>query len=293
MHHRIPLLVLSLALALAGPGSAQQPDRLELKSGDHIAILGGALADRLQHSGHFETLIHAAHPGQNIVVRNLAVSGDEVVTRARSENFGSPDDWLTRTKADVIFAFFGYNESFKGYEGLEKFKADLDQFLKTALTKNYSGRGAPRVVLFSPTADEKHLDANFPDPSRNNANLGDYSEAMAAVARQNGVLFVDLFKPSRALFEQAAKKRQSLTVNGHYLTEAGDQALAPLMFRSVFGADAPRGDFKLLREAVNEKNLQWHRRYRTMDGYNVYGGRSALAYQPGKGGFISDRNAAG
>jgi hypothetical protein len=42
---------------------------------------------------------------------------------------------------------------------------------------------------------------------------------------------------------------------------------------------------------VNEKNWQWHQRYRTVDGYNVYGGRSALAYQAGKGGFISDRNA--
>ena len=35
----------------------------------------------------------------------------------------------------------------------------------------------------------------------------------------------------------------------------------------------------------------WHSRYRTVDGYNVYGGRSALAYEPDKGGFISDREA--
>ncbi len=291
MHLRIRLLVLSLALACATESLAQQPARLELKSNDHIAIIGGALADRLQHSGHFETLIHAAHPGQNIVVRNLAVSGDEVVARARSENFGSPDDWLGRVQADVIFAFFGYNESFKGYEGLDKFKADLDKFLKNTLTKNYSGRGTPRIVLFSPTADEKHQDPNFPDPAANNANLSDYTAAMAMVAQQNGIQFVDLYKPSRAALEEAARNKQSLTVNGHYLTEAGDQAMAPILFRSVFGADAPSGDHRRLREAVNEKNLQWHHRYRTVDGYNVYGGRSALAYQTGKGGFISDRNA--
>ena len=64
------------------------------------------------------------------------------------------------------------------------------------------------------------------------------------------------------------------------------------MFRGVFGETAPEGDFEKLRAAVNEKNTQWHRRYRTMDGYNIYGGRSAEAYQPGKGQYISDRNAS-
>src|SRR5688572_22423722 len=104
--------------------------RLTLNKGDHIAIVGNALADRMQHFGHLETLIYAKFPEQDLVVRNLAVAGDEVVTRHRSENFGSPDDWLKKVEADVIFAFFGYNESFKGYEGLEKFRDDLDKFVK-------------------------------------------------------------------------------------------------------------------------------------------------------------------
>ena len=30
------------------------------------------------------------------------------------------------TKADVIFAFFGFNESFAGPKGLEKFRGDLE-----------------------------------------------------------------------------------------------------------------------------------------------------------------------
>ncbi len=33
---------------------------------------------------------------------------------------------LTNTKADVIFAFFGYNESFAGEAGLPKFKQNVD-----------------------------------------------------------------------------------------------------------------------------------------------------------------------
>jgi glucose/arabinose dehydrogenase/azurin len=285
MHQR--LLALSIVIASAFAVQAQAP-KLALKAGDHIAILGNALPDRMQHSGYLETLIHQKFPEHSLVFRNLAAAGDEVATWQRSENFGSRDQWLTRVQADVIFAFYGFNESFKGYDGLEKFKDDLDKFLKDTAAKNYSGKGAPRVVLFGPTPDEKHQDANFPDPSANNERLRDYSEAMAKVAAANGVQFVELFKPAQQVYADAAKKKQSLTVDGHYLTPDGDRLLAPAMFQSLFGEAAAALNEKL-RAAVNEKNWQWHQRYRTMDGYNVYGGRSGLAYQPGKSAFLQGK----
>ena len=161
-------------------------------------------------------------------------------------------------KADVVFAFFGFNESFKGEAGLPQFKADLDKFLKDTLAKNYSGKGTPRVVLFSPIASEKHRDPNFPDPAAINANIALYAAAMAEVATANGVPFVDLFAPSQQLYADAAKRNESLTINGRYLTEAGDKLLAPIIFQSLFGEAAPAGDLEKLRAAVNEKNKQWH-----------------------------------
>ena len=210
MHHRkyVVFFLLLCATAL----HAQQPAKLQLKPGDHIAIIGNALPDRMQHSGYFETLLQTKFPQHSLVVRNLAAAGDEVVIRHRSENFGTPDEWLKRVQADVIFAFFGYNESFAGPAGLEKFKADLDRFLNETATKNYSGKGAPRIVLFSPAADEKHQDPNFPDPAQNNVRLADYVAAMADVARANNVQFVDLFRPSQQLYINAAQKKQSLTI---------------------------------------------------------------------------------
>ena len=173
----------SLGFVLATMAAVAAPP-LTLNKGDHIAIIGNALGDRLQHSGHLETLIHAKFPQHELVFRNLAVAGDEIVTRHRSENFGSPDEWLRKVEADVIFAFFGYNESFKGYEGLEKFRGDLTKFVSETRAKNFSGRGPARIVLFSPAADEKHTDPNFPDPAANNANLADYTDAMTDVARE-------------------------------------------------------------------------------------------------------------
>ena len=277
-----------------------QGSSLEFKQGDHIAIIGNTLADRFQHSGWFETFIYSQYPNLDLVFRNLAVAGDEVALRHRPADFGSADDWLKKVKADVIFAFFGFNESFHGPEGLAKFRSDLDRFLKETAAKNYSGKGAPRIVLFSPIAEEKHKDPNLPNPTTNNANIRLYSEAMREVANANGVLFVDLFEPSRELYAEAATRGESLTINGIHLGDQGDKLLAQTMFKGVFGRDLPlqvgappgqgEGPIEKLRRAINEKNEQWEARYRTVDGNNVYGGRSALAYQPEKGGFIEDRS---
>ena len=274
-----PLLALSLALVPALHAHAQEP-RFSLQKGDRIAIVGNALADRLQHEGTLEAMMHQAFPDHQLAVRNLGFAADELTIRTRSENFGSPEDWLGKTKADVIFAFWGFNESFKGTEGLDKFKADLDAFLKQQQKANYSGKGAPRVVLFSPIAHENLGNPDFPDGAQTNERLRYYVEAMQQVAAANGVPFVDLFRPSQQAYEASA---EPLTVNGIHLRQQGYQALAPSIFRGLFQKDPPAPSAKLV-DAVNEKNWQWHQRYRTVDGYNVYGGRSQMAYQQGKEG---------
>ena len=93
---------LLLAGLLVAPASARAQSRLELKKGDHVVLVGNALADRMQHHGGLEALIHARFPDHQLVFRNISASGDEVATWHRSENFGSREDWLNRTKADVI-----------------------------------------------------------------------------------------------------------------------------------------------------------------------------------------------
>ncbi|MEY4089479.1 MAG: hypothetical protein RJB55_1750, partial [Verrucomicrobiota bacterium] len=59
-------------------------------------------------------------------------------------------------------------------------------------------------MLFSPTAAEKHPDPNFEYKPQVNENLAAYTRAMAEAARDvAGVTFVDLFNPSKRLFEEA------------------------------------------------------------------------------------------
>ncbi|MSU23330.1 MAG: dehydrogenase [Opitutus sp.] len=265
----------------ASPAVLNAP--IALNPGDRVAIVGNALADRMQHHGWLETMMLAKHPSHQIVVRNLAFPADEVVTRARSKDFGTPDEWLTKVQAGVVFSFFGYNESFAGPDGLPKFKEDLGNFIRETRAKNYGGPGAPRLVLFSPIAVEKHPDSNFAYDPKINENLAAYTQAIAEVAGdQAGVTFVNLFAPSQELYAAAAKNGQPpLTINGVHLNDAGEGQLAQKIYPTLFGGSAPAMDTPAaaeLRAAVNAKNEMWHSHYRSMDGYNIYGDRSKIAY---------------
>ncbi|RBP46494.1 putative membrane-bound dehydrogenase-like protein [Roseimicrobium gellanilyticum] len=291
MNRRFHTLLAGLVSGLALHGQAQlqaqAPVSLELKKGDHIAIVGSLLADRQQHSGWLETLIHAENKDKDLVIRNLAVAADEVNTWHRSEDFGTRDQWLLKVGADVVFAFYGFNESFKGYEGIEEFKKNLDAFLKELKTKNYGGEGAPRVVLFSPTAAEKQSNPDIAKPEENNTNLQNYASAMKEVAAANGVQFVDLFDASQKAYAAA---KQPLTFNGIHLTVEGDKVLAPVIYKSLFGKDAPSyKGLEKLRGAILDRNEEWHSRYRTVDSYNIHGGRSGLAYKAHTGAFLQNQ----
>src|SRR5262249_4117137 len=159
--------------------------------------------DRMQHDGWLETFFHSRFPKHQLVWRDLGFSGDELTVRLRSQSFGTPDQWLsgsapvpepgrlatrigvrenrfetTNTKADVVLAFFGYNESFAGEAGLPKFKKDLEAFIKNTLAQKYNGKSAPRLVICSPIAHEDLKDRNLPDGKENNRRLELYTKAM-------------------------------------------------------------------------------------------------------------------
>ncbi len=256
-------------------------DAIEIKPGDHISIIGNTLADRMQHDGWLETYLHARFPDHKLVIRNLGFSGDELTLRLRSADFGTPDEWLTKTKADVVFAFFGYNESFAGKAGLAAFERDLGAFVKHTLAQKYNGMSGPRLVLFSPIAMEAPAGRDLPDPAATNERLKLYTAAMAEVARADGVAFVDLFTPSPALFEAA---RGPLTINGVHLNERGNRVIAATIIGAIcpFPAAVDVAKLEKLRQAVLDKNFYWFNRYRTVDGYSIYGGRADLSFTDGQ-----------
>ncbi|HEX3147462.1 MAG TPA: PVC-type heme-binding CxxCH protein [Gemmataceae bacterium] len=281
-------LVVTALLFIATLGQAAEP--FELKKGEHVALIGNTLADRMQHDGWLEAYLHTRFPKLDLVFRNLGFSGDEVGgytatpdanKRLRSANFGSGDQWLKKVGAEMVFAFFGYNESYGGEAGLDKFKADLTSFIKHTTSQKYNGQSNARVVLFSPIAHENLKDPSLPDGVENNKRLALYTAAMAEVAKANNVPFVDLFNPTQALY---AKATEPLTINGIHMTTKGNELLAKEIDKALFSTDVARETSTLdrVRQAVKDKNFYWFERYRTTDGYSIYGGRADLKFVGGQ-----------
>jgi glucose/arabinose dehydrogenase len=305
------LTLLGLLLAVASPVSiaGRQNAAFEIRPGDHIAIIGNTLAERLQHDGWLETMIHARFPTADLTFRNLGFSGDEITTRLRSKGFGTPDEWLSgkaepiggrtdnrlegvHTNADVIFAFFGYNESFAGEAGLPKFRADLRAWLTHTLAQRYNGESAPRVVLFSPIAHEDLGNPDLPDGAENNTRLERYARAMGEEAAAAGVRFVDLFSASREMY---TARPVPLTINGVHLNNAGNRAISVLIDGLLFGLPAPQRDptfLERLRQAVADRNFYWFHRYRVTDGYSTYGDRAFLTFVRGNPRNVDAKTAA-
>ena len=130
-------------------------------------------------------------------------------------------------------AFFGFNESFAGSDGIQNFKDELDAFVHHTLSRSYrkDGSRAPRLVLASPIAMEHRDDFALPDATARNQMLAAYSKAMADVARTHNIAFVDLFTPTQRWF---AESPTPLTINGVHLSQNGYKRLASLLMAELF-----------------------------------------------------------
>lgn len=310
------LAILLVTMTVTQPAVTRAAD-FALQKGDHICIVGGTMAERMQHYGWLETLLHAQYPEHELVFRNLAYSGDEIDgfrnpnTRMRSRDFGSFDQWLsgsapcpqvdklsprdagkvrenrfelTNTKADVIFAFYGATESAAGEAGLAAFKKNASDFVDHVLSKQYNGKSAPRLVLFSPTAHEYIQDPNLPTQEfvkKHNAAIRMYADALAEVAKAKNVTYVDIVTSTAG--EKAVGK--SLTINGVHQNEQGDLAIAQACEKGLTGKSKYSSTLESLRKAVLDKNFYWYNRYRVTDGYSTYGDRAFLKFSEGPGGY--------
>ena len=250
---------------------------LDLLDGERIALVGNSTAERMNIFGHFETLLHQRFPGKNLVIRNFARPADEVGNRQRASDYTKLDDPMAAFGADTYLVFFGFNESFAGPGGIEKFKADYAKLLDDMATQypRDDTKAAPRFVIVSPIAVEASGDPLMPDAAAQNAAIAPYAAAAREVAAARGLAFVDLFTPSQKAF--AAKPGLQFTINGCHVNEAGDQFVGEQLDSLLFGAPPARQldakDFARLRSAINDKSWVHLQDYRMINGWYVYGGR--------------------
>ena len=295
--------ILSLVTAFSVSGlmaqDDQAPSKLKVNKGDRVAFIGAGMASRMMHFNEFETELFLRFGDSDITIRNLGDEGNTPGFRPQpgrdhdgqyafpgakqlvperyqinskpSGFFETPDEWLTRLEADTVIAFFGFNSSFGGADDLPRFRKELDAFLKHTLAQQYNGKTAPQLALVSPTAMQDYsANYNLPKRETENANLALYTTAMGEVAAENGVLFIDAFKPSKAWFADG----KEYTTDGALLNEAGYKKLAPILADGLFGAgevDSSKRD--AVHAAVAEKNWSWHDDFKVPNGVHVYGRR--------------------
>lgn len=229
MNYRLIYFIPSLIVAFCLFSCKEDNTHLIIEENAHIVLIGNNLCSRMIHYDHFETELHLRYPEKQLYVRNMCDGGDTPGFRPHSGRnepwafpgaaqfqdelakdsdsqgfFEMPDEWLTRHQADIILAFFGYNESFAGEAGLENFKAELDAFIKHTLAQQYNGVAAPQLAIVSPIAFEDLSNQfDLPNGMEENKRLALYSSAMQEIASANGVLFVDVFAPTQKWFTAA------------------------------------------------------------------------------------------
>ncbi|MEZ6057099.1 MAG: GDSL-type esterase/lipase family protein [Planctomycetaceae bacterium] len=240
---------------------------LQLHRKDRIAYIGNTLLDRDQYFGSIETLIQQRFPEHQLTFRNLSWSADAIDSQPRPENFADVEQHLLHERADVIFAAYGYNESFAGAEGLEKFRENLSKYVEKLKSRSYNGTSAPRVVLISPIANEDI--AGVPAATLNNGRIQQYAAVMKEVAAAQKVGFLDVFADTKEAMEST---KEDLTINGAHLNEAGYDQFANSVFQGLFGETPPQPN-PLVRGAVINKDRQFFRRHRPANSFYYTGGR--------------------
>ena len=267
------------------------------KDGERIILLGNGLGERFIDHPYFEAELQLRYPGKELIVRNLCRAGDTPGFRphpsrksqwafpgadkfhpqhkphAGQGHHPTPDQWLSTVKADTILAFFGYNESFDGPAGLDRFKGELDAFITHTQAQKYNGTAAPRLILVSPIAFE-NLSAkrDLPDGKKENENLVLYAKAMGEVAAARKVEFIDLFEATGKLY---AGLEKPFTRNGFLPSDEGYKKLGPVLVDLAFGK-SPRkasGKAPAVVEAIRDKDWFWFNDYKMLNGVHVDGRR--------------------
>jgi azurin len=241
---------------------------LELKKGDHVVFIGNTLFDRGGQFPHFEAMLQVGHADLDLVVRNLGWAADEVDLMPRPTNFGTMNQHLHAQKADVIFAAFGFNESFGGIEKLPAFKLRLTAMAQELKTHAYNGKSSPRIVLVSPTANENVK--GVPAAEMNNERLAAYTKAMSEVAAELKVGFANVFDATRSA---TANPATDLTFNGVHFEDEGYAVFGEALYRATFDVSAPETTPEM-RAAIADKNWQFFQRYRPLNGFYYTGDRN-------------------
>jgi len=285
------LVILTLVLQFCSFGFAN----ISVNKNDTISFVGSGMGSRMIHYGHFETEIFLRFPSHNLTIRNLCDEGNtpgfrphpsrpqegqyafpgakELIHKDLQGNtkpnghFPSPDQWLADLKTDIVLCFFGFNSSFDGANQVDRFKKELDAFLKHTKNSKYDSTNL-RIALISPTAVQAI--PNITNGRYQNRNLKLYMDAMKSVAQSNSIIFIDAFTPSLEWY----KDGKELSIDGALYNDDGYKKLATFLADSLFKQSNSNENLRSkVHKAVMDKNFYWLNDFKVPNGVHVYGRR--------------------
>ncbi len=291
-------ILISLVLVLFGCTHKPTMEPVKIQKDSRIVLVGNNLGSRMMEYGDFDTELQTRFPDYNLFIRNICSPGNtpgfrphpsrnspwafpgaekfnpEFDINTGSEgHFPTEDEWLIELKPDVILGFFGYNESFRGPEGIEDFKGEIAAFIDHTKSQDYNGGKGTTLVLISPIAFEDLTDKfDLPDGKEFNKNIQLYAAAMQQVAKDKNVPFLDVFDITQKWYEQSS---DYLTIDGSQLSEKAYEKFADYLVSSIFGkGEGKASSHKAeIKKAVLEKDWIWTQDFKIPNGVHAYGRR--------------------
>lgn len=291
-------ILISLVLVLFGCTHKPTMEPVKIQKDSRIVLVGNNLGSRMMEYGDFDTELQTRFPDYNLFIRNICSPGNtpgfrphpsrnspwafpgaekfnpEFDINTGSEgHFPTEDEWLIELKPDVILGFFGYNESFRGPEGIEDFKGEIAAFIDHTKSQDYNGGKGTTLVLISPIAFEDLTDKfDLPDGKEFNKNIQLYAAAMQQVTKDKNVPFLDVFDITQKWYEQSS---DYLTIDGSQLSEKAYEKFADYLVTSIFGkGEGKASSHKAeIKKAVLEKDWIWTQDFKIPNGVHAYGRR--------------------
>ena len=240
--------------------------KFELGQNEVVVFIGQENLVREAKSGEIESRLAAGFVTQNPTFRSMAWEADTVHEQWRDLNFGPWKGQLEASGATLLFLQFGQAEALHGSAGLAKFKSDYHRLLDEL------GRHTPRIVLLSPAAFMASPRPPDLTTSANREVLAEYASAVADIAKQRGLPYVDLTEATR----------NESSTDGLHLSAKGLELVGREVARSLGLTDNSELSAKL-RPAIVEKNRLWADCWRPANWSFVYGDRISQNYGKGFG----------
>ncbi|WP_185213080.1 PVC-type heme-binding CxxCH protein [Sphingobacterium mizutaii] len=291
-------ILFSLILVLSSCTHKPTMETVKIQKDSRIVLIGNNLGSRMMEYGDFDTELQTRFPDYNLFIRNICSPGNtpgfrphpsrnspwafpgaekfnpEFDINTGSEgHFPTEDEWLIELKPDVILGFFGYNESFRGPEGIEDFKGEIAAFIDHTNSQDYNGGKGTTLVLISPIAFEDLTDTyDLPNGKEFNKNIQLYADAMEQVAKDKKVPFLDVFDISQKWYDQSS---DYLTIDGSQLSEKAYGKFADYLVTSIFGKGEGKASIHKdeIKKAVLEKDWIWTQDFKIPNGVHAYGRR--------------------